>query len=240
MINNPEFDQYADDYDAALAAGLAVTGEDKHYFAHGRMRWLLARLQAAGMHARTVLDFGCGTGSSTPYFFDVLKAESVVGIDVSPKSLAVARNLYGTDGRAQFQTLDEYRPAARIDLAFCNGVFHHIPLAERPRAVALVYEAVRPGGLFAFWENNPWNPGTRYVMSRCPFDADAITLSPIAARRLLRASGFEVIRTDFLFIFPRTLGFLRALEPLAARLPLGAQYLVLCRKPQPAAAATVS
>jgi hypothetical protein len=25
-------------------------------------------------------------------------------------------------------------------------------------AVDYVYRSLRPGGLFAFWENNPWNP----------------------------------------------------------------------------------
>jgi hypothetical protein len=68
-------------------------------------------------------------------------------------------------------------------------------------------------------------------MSRIPFDRDAITLSPPEARRLLRAEGFEIVRTDFLSIFPKFLRWFRALEPLVSRLPLGAQYQVLCRKP---------
>ncbi|MFL6229569.1 MAG: class I SAM-dependent methyltransferase [Pyrinomonadaceae bacterium] len=236
MINNPEFDDFADDYDAALGASLTATGEDKHYFARRRVEWLARRLRERGASSRSVLDFGCGTGSSTPYLFEGLSAESVVGIDVSPRSLDVARNLYGAGGRAKFETLDDYRPAAELDLAFSNGVFHHIPLQERARAVGIVHRALRPGGLFALWENNPWNPGTRYVMSNCAFDEDAITLSPPEARRLVRAGGFEVLGTDFLFIFPRALHFLRGLEPLAARLPLGGQYLVLCRKPEQAAA----
>jgi SAM-dependent methyltransferase len=235
MINNPEFDRYADEYDAALGASLTATGEDKHYFARRRAEWLARRLGKVAARPRSVLDFGCGTGSSTPYLFDWLGAESVVGIDVSSKSLDVARNLYGADGRARFQTLEEYRPSAEIDLAFSNGVFHHIPLDERARAVGIVYQALRPGGHFALWENNPWNPGTRYVMSHCAFDEDAITLAPPETRHLLRAGGFEIVGTDFLFIFPRALGFLRRLEPLAARLPLGGQYLVLCRKPERAA-----
>jgi len=48
---------------------------------------------------------------------------------------------------------------------------------------------------------------------------------------LLRAGGFDVLRTDFLFYFPRVLRLLRGLERLLVRLPLGAQYQVLCRKP---------
>ena len=68
-----------------------------------------------------------------------------------------------------------------MNLAYCNGVFHHIPLVERSAAVACVNRALRAGGLFALWENNPWNPGTRYVMAHCDFDRDAITLTPPGA-----------------------------------------------------------
>ena len=70
----------------------------------------------------------------------------------------------------------------------------------------------------------------RYVMSRIPFDRDAITLTPPHARGLLANGGFTILRTDFLFIFPRVLAWFRAIEPLFAGLPFGAQYLVLARK----------
>jgi hypothetical protein len=68
-------------------------------------------------------------------------------------------------------------------------------------------------------------------MHRIPFDRGAIPLTPPEVRRLLQAGGFEILRTDFLFLFPRTLKWLRGLETLLARWPLGAQYQVLCRKP---------
>jgi hypothetical protein len=74
------------------------------------------------------------------------------------------------------------------------------------------------------------NPGTRYVMSRCVFDKDAITLTPRQSRQLLKSAGFEILRTDFAFIFPRLLKFLRPLEKLLVKLPLGAQYQVLAQK----------
>ena len=67
-------------------------------------------------------------------------------------------------------------------------------------------------------------------MSNCAFDKDAITIPPPEAKRLLRAAGFEILRTDFLFIFPHFLRLLRTLEVPLSRLPLGAQYQVLCRK----------
>ena len=49
--------------------------------------------------------------------------------------------------------------------------------------------------------------------------------------RSVRAQGFRVLRTDYLFIFPASLRVLRPLEAMARRAPLGAQYQVLCAKP---------
>jgi SAM-dependent methyltransferase len=233
-MNNPstttEFDKYAADYELALAEGLSVSGENKDYFAQGRIAWLASCLRQLVEEPRSALDFGCGTGSATPYLSDLIGVESVIGLDVSAKSLNVAKRIYGSE-RAQFFLFNQYEPSERLDLVYCNGVFHHIPLSGRAAEVDYIYRLLRPGGLFAVWENNPWNPGTRYVMSRIPFDRDAITLTPPETRRLLRAGRFEILRTDFLFIFPRVLSWFRFVEPRVAKLPLGAQYQVLCRTP---------
>src|SRR5262249_13810645 len=107
---------------------------------------------------------------------------------------------------------------------------HHVPVSERTKVVAYIARALRPGGLFALWENNPWNPGTRYIMSRIPFDRDAVTLTPPETQRLLSTGGFSNVLADFRFVFPRLFGWLRWTEPFMSRLPLGAQYLVLGRK----------
>ncbi len=230
VYNNPEFDQYADDYDAALAQGLSLSGESKEYFAEGRSKWLASCLERLQIRVETILDFGCGTGSATPYLLGLPGARSVVGVEVSPQSLKVAEKLHGGE-KVKFYLVPEYKPAQEIELAFCNGVFHHIPPAERHSAIQYVFDSLRPGGLFALWENNPWNPGTRYVMSRIPFDKDAVRLSVLETKERLRAARFEVLRSDFLFIFPRSLKILRPLENLLTTLPLGAQYQVLARKP---------
>jgi len=229
-VSKTDFDGYADEYEAHLAQAISVSGEDKDYFARGRIYWLSKYLKRGQTDVESVLDFGCGTGGSTPHLFKLLGARLVLGLDVSAKSLDVARRAHAS-GSARFMTFDEYRPRQEIDLAVANNVFHHIPPAGRRDSVRYIFDSLRPGGLLAFWENNPWNPATRYVMSRCEFDQDAVTLTFPEARRLLRGGGFEVLRTDFLFIFPRTLRHLRWIEPHVSRLPLGTQYLVLCRKP---------
>jgi len=228
-LNPRSFDAYAAEYDAALQKGISVSGEDKDYFARGRIICLSKVLETLGRKPASVLDFGCGTGTASRFFKDILKPASIVGVDVSAKSIEVARRTHEDPGM-RFLLLNEHEPDGTFDLAFCNGVFHHIPTHERLSAIDYVRRFLRPGGLFAFWENNPWNPGTRIVMSRIPFDRDAIMLSAIQSRRLLRKGGFNILRTDFQFIFPRALAALRGLERVFCKLPLGAQYQVLCRK----------
>ena len=227
-----EFDAFAHDYDAQLQAGLSATGEAKGYYALARARWVAEQLSKIRFRADTILDYGCGTGTATPFLLSEVGAGHVLGVDVSAESIHVAQQQF-TGPRASFSLAAELSPAATIDLAFCNGVFHHIVPADRDASAQYVYDALRPGGFFAFWENNPWNPGTRYVMSRIAFDRDAITLTARESRALLRRAGFEVMRTDYLFVFPGALRMLRRFEAAMASLPLGGQYMVLAQKPAP-------
>lgn len=227
---NPDFDSYAEGYDEALNRGIAVSGEDKEYFAQRRIAWTTKRLREVKVQPASVLDFGCGTGSAAPFLRHNFPRAQLVGTDISGKSLMTARRRNAkTD--ITFHTLHDYHPSEQFELAYCNGVFHHIPPDQRHAACNFVYEALKPGGYFAFWENNPWNPGTRIVMSRIPFDKTAITLSPPDAKALLRSAGFDIVSTEAIFIFPHGLKFLRFLEPWLCKLPLGAQYLILARRP---------
>jgi len=228
--NPSSFDEYAEDYDSALAKGISVSGEDKMYFARGRVDWTKKVLDQLGEKPATIMDFGCGTGASIPLFLEWPLVTQVIGTDVSAKSLDVAIAAHAS-ARAQFHLMKDYQPQANLDLVFCNGVFHHIPKGERRDAMHYIHACLKPAGLFALWENNPWNPGTRWIMSRIPFDRDAITLSPLESRRRIREANFQLLRTDFRFYFPRILKWLRRLEILGLKFPLGSQYLVLARKP---------
>ncbi len=228
---NAAFDSYAREYDEVLNRGLAVSGEEKTFFARGRIAWLGRCLKSLGFLPEMVLDYGCGTGGSTPYFLELLQAQSVIGIDLSAESLQVASRTHRSLP-VQYFLPKGYEPSDSVDLVYCNGVFHHIPSVERPAVAKYIADCLRPAGMFALWENNPWNPGTRYVMSRVPFDRDANTMTARAARSLARSVGLEVLSTNYCFVFPRFLKIFRRIEPYLARLPFGAQYQVLCRKPQ--------
>lgn len=224
-----EFDAYAENYAEALGRGLAISGEDSSYYLRGRVAWLKRCLQHLGINPGRCLDYGCGCGDAAPDLISGLGVAAVTGVDVSTSQIEVARRKH-PDANCCFGTVTELPALGTFDLAYSNGVFHHIPPAERPAALQYIANALKPGAYFALWENNPWNPGTRYVMKRIPFDKNAITLSPPETCRLVTAAGLKVISTTFLFLFPRALRVFRPLEPVVARLPLGAQYQVLCRK----------
>lgn len=229
MSDPAEFDRFADNYDECLNDALAASGETKEFFARARVEWLAKSLKDVGQTAHNALDYGCGTGDTTLLLRDILQSESVVGLDISTLSLERARARHGTGAR--FLTFAEYSPDGSIGVVYCNGVFHHIPIGERADAIRYIRKCLRPGGIFGLWENNPWNPGTQYVMHKCEFDRDAVKISPPEAARLLRAGGFDVLRTDFRFFFPRALKMMRPVESLLKKLPLGGQYQVLARKP---------
>jgi SAM-dependent methyltransferase len=225
-----EFDLFADSYDEELERGLALTGEDKLYYATLRILATQRVAVANRLVPRRVLDYGCGTGTAAPLLERLLGADLVLGVDPSERSLARARAEQGSP-RRRFASLDGYHPDASHDLALTNGVFHHIPVADRPAAARYVWESLRPGGLFALWDNNPLNPGTRWVMRQVAFDRDAIMLRSGEAIRLLQGAGFDLVGVEYHFVFPRLLRWLRGLEPLLRSVPLGGQYLVVGRRP---------
>jgi SAM-dependent methyltransferase len=220
-----EFDSFATRYEEALAQGLAITGEDSAFYAEERIKALFALLGVErNKSIRRILDFGCGTGGSRPWIYKQWPDAEYVGYDLSQSSLVVAseRNSHPkTSWSARTEDLGQF------DLVLTNGVFHHIAPADRGRAFTTIHRALKPSGIFAFFENNPWNPGTRYIMSRVEFDRDAITITPGEARCLLRHHGFATKQFTSLFYFPSALACLRPLEKWLGRLPFGGQYLYI-------------
>jgi SAM-dependent methyltransferase len=222
------FDGYARKYEQTMERACAVSGESPDFYARSRIEWCARRLRNL-QPADTILDFGCGTGGSTRYFFEKLGCRRVVALDPSVESLKVAKERY-SGLSIEMSTPNEITPAGNIPLAFCNGVFHHIPPKDRLAALNYIRASLSDGGIFAFWENNPWNPLVLYSMSLNEFDNDAQTISPRSAVRLLRTAGFAVKCVDYCFFFPHFARGLRSIEPALRWLPLGAQYLVIAQK----------
>ena len=217
-------------YDADLNRGISLSGEGKDYFAQGRLALLARRLESGGAFPpEAILDYGCGGGDTTVLLSKTWPRARIVGVDASPALISVASRSKGA-ARCEFHMLNAVPATPRFDLVYCNGVFHHIPVAERAAALAWICSRLNPGGMLALWENNSWNLGARWVMSRIPFDRDAVMLSPASASRMLHRAGFTLSSIDFAFIFPKFLRWARPMERWVCKLPLGAQYQILCRR----------
>lgn len=220
------FDGYASRYQDVVNANLAITGETAAGFTERRMAYLRRRLTP--LPAR-VMDFGCGVGTAIPFLLRAFPGCKVVGVDVSAESIIHARDQY-LDERVSFSLLSELS-ANDFDLVYASGVVHHISPSQRAEVFEFILERLRPGGVLAVSEHNPWNPATRYLVRTCPFDEDAKLLRPAKTRRLLETAGFEVLAIDFVNFFVGPLRRLRPIEPWLAWLPLGAQYMALARRP---------
>src|SRR4051794_4440508 len=100
------FDSHADVYDEDCTRGLVLSGENKEFFARGRLA-RLERVRAA--HSlpvpRRVVDFGCGVGDVTKLLADLYPEADVVGVDSSSRCIDRARARFGTS-RATFATIE--------------------------------------------------------------------------------------------------------------------------------------
>lgn len=121
-------------------------------FAERAAPWILAGLRRAGVRHGTVVDLGCGSGAFAARA--AAAGHRVVGIDVSPAMLAIARRHAprATFRRGSFTDAALPRCDAVVALGEVLG-YRFDPRAGRPalrRVCRRVFEALAPGGMFVF------------------------------------------------------------------------------------------
>ena len=147
-----EFDKVAGNYEAELNRGLKLTGESQAFYAESRMRWVARRLAQRGFSPVPPWILVVARAAPCHFFSITWALNRVIATDLSTASLDEARRQH-PKLNVEFQDLNDSKAAGNLDLAFCNGVFHHIPLAQRlGSGVDKMYDALRPGGWLAFWE----------------------------------------------------------------------------------------
>lgn len=228
-MDQAEFDHFADEYEQQHASNIRISGEPPAYFARYKVQDV-ARLCSAQMPTR-ILDFGAGVGASVPHWREAFPQASLTCLDVSPRSLAIARDRYPE--AAEYRAFDGVTipfAAHSFDVAFAACVFHHIDTESQvPLLRELRRVLTKEGRLFIF-EHNPLNPLTRYAVNTCPFDANAVLIGAGTMHKRLRAAGFSRFSLAYRIFFPGSLSVLRPLERALTRLPLGAQYRLCAQK----------
>lgn len=219
------FDEHADDYEQTVARALAFTGAEHDRILAAKAEHLLAivRRGLGTAEGLRVLDVGCGGGALERW----LKGERrrLCGAEVSLPSILRARRKHpdldcvACDG--------ERLPFAdgSFDVVFAACVLHHVPPEARRDLVAEMARTARSGGMVVVLEHNPWNPATRWVVSRCELDDDAVLLSSREACALLAAAGLNRVEARFMAFSPWQGRIARRVEARLSALPLGAQYL---------------
>lgn len=230
-MSKTEFDQYAHDYDVLHERSIAFSGCEAAYFAEYKVDYAANYFHQFCSDGDRVLDFGCGTGASIPYFLQHFNRTKLICADVSRESLEIVRRRFGE--KTVCTLIDEHcldLPSNSVGMVFSACVFHHIKPDRHVTWLAELHRVTRPGGVLLLFEHNPVNPLTRYAVNRCAFDTNAILLRPSRLRGRLRSAGWTGLRTRYHVFFPGFLRALRPLEPGLGRLALGGQYSVLATK----------
>jgi len=224
-----EFDRYTNSYQAMLDESLAPLGGFNAYYLLQKVNLLKNATEQACV--QSILDFGCGLGGTTLMLKNAFPESRVVGVDISELSLEKARQ-HGSN--IEFGcTSDEVFMATcmgAFDIIYVANVFHHVSPPDRVSVVETLKSMLANKGKVFFFEHNPYNPITKWVVSRCKFDENAILLSPKESRLLFEKAGFKMEGTTYLLFFPYILRYFSRLEALFGWLPLGAQYCVSSTK----------
>ena len=69
---------------------------------------------------------------------------------------------------------------------------HHIKKKDRRRILRELFRVLKPSGRLVIFEHNTLNPVTRKLVNECPFDVDAILITPIELTEYLTGRTFSV------------------------------------------------
>jgi len=220
----PEFDAYGGNYDEKVNASISFSGLKVDLFVRAKVAYLCEALaeNLGELRGADILDVGCGIGNYHPRLPESLR--SISAVDVSSRCIDAARVC---NPGVAYQTYDgmrlPYRDAS-FDAVYTICVMHHVPAETWESFTREMRRVVRPGGLTAIFEHNPFNPLTRRAVATCEFDENAVLLRARRTRLLLRAAGFREVRSRYILTLPATGGLLHKVDRLFSRVPLGAQY----------------
>jgi trans-aconitate 2-methyltransferase len=122
-------------------------------------RDLVSRI--VGSPPSTIIDLGCGTGTSTAILRERWPSARITGLDSSSEMIAVAR---AGDTSVEWVAGDlrHWAPAAPFDLVFSNAALHWVP--DHGELVPRLLRYLSPGGVLAVqMPVNSESPAHRYI-----------------------------------------------------------------------------
>lgn len=146
-------------------------------------RWLPPHFSGA-----SVLEVACGTGYWTQFI--ATAAARVVALDMSPETMAIARNRVPAD-KVEFRVGDAYELAAaqgKVSAAFAGFWFSHVPVTRRREFLQDLNAVLVPGAKVVLIDN-------RYVEgSSTPITESDVDGNTYQARKLKDGSSHRVLK----------------------------------------------
>lgn len=228
-----EFDDYLDSYEAKINEAIAYTGKSRDFFTEVKARCLvdLFTKQLPERSHPEILDVGCGTALIHPFLINAYPRLRLTGVDVAAATIETARKRNPQVRYDLYEGHELPYRAEMFDAAYAVGVMHHVPPSQWQAFLQQMRRVVRPGGLIAVIEHNPLNPLTRWLVNACPFDRNAVLLGATKLSGLMRDIGLSYVSRRFILFTPFDAVFFRRVDRALGWLPLGAQYLVVGRRP---------
>ncbi|MBT4483247.1 MAG: class I SAM-dependent methyltransferase [Candidatus Latescibacteria bacterium] len=216
------FDDYAGSYEDILKKQLSFFCNDVNYFAKYKVNIVKSSISSC---PKKILEYGCGIGRNLPFLRDAFPSAELYACDISKESLVVAaennksvKYFHCKTGKSVYDHT--------FDLVFIANVFHHIPPGSRKETTREIKKMIADNGMLFIFEQNPFNPVTRYMVKTCPFDSDAELISLRKMKKLLLEEDFVIDMTRYTLFFPSFLKKLTFLEQKIGWLPFGGQYYV--------------
>lgn len=184
----------------------------------------IVRAAAPGGRLGRVLSVGCGDGQLELMLAP--DAETVLGIDISPEAIEVARSAQARAGTSHVGfrcvPLADLELTEQFDTVVCVAFLHHVPAAGLAPFLTFVASHLRPGGLL--YTQDPSVHGLlrhvgRVVLGR-RYDTyhspDERELDPGEVVTALRAAGFSTIALRYIdaTLIPTLYAARRAPAPL--------------------------
>jgi 2-polyprenyl-3-methyl-5-hydroxy-6-metoxy-1,4-benzoquinol methylase len=216
-----EFDAFASRYQELLNRSVSISGDTSDYFAAYKAAYIARNLAPS---SGKLLDYGCGIGLLAGHLKRRLSNVQIDGFDISRDCIdRVDENL----AQQGIFTSDPNEAGRSYDVIVLSNVLHHVKPKERPNLILEIRSRLAKNGKLVIFEHNPINPLTRWAVSQCVFDQDALLLTAREMFRCLHVASLHVLRHDYVVFFPRYLAWLRPFEPFLRWCPLGAQRVVV-------------
>jgi SAM-dependent methyltransferase len=232
-----EFDRISKDYSAGFDDPVKkIFGESARSFLLPKIKLLTKALRRERadliLCPAVLLDFGCGAGDFLGEIAEIFPHWRLEGCDVSTGMLTEARKRLGAkvEKIKLWEISDGSITTCKYDVITVVCVLHHILPEMWSDSLKNVTAALKPGGMLAVFEHNPWNPITRWMVSRTVVDLNAHLLSAPVLKRHLPTQEFKSIELRNFFFFPPRLDFLAFSEIWLGGIPMGGQYALFAWK----------